>query len=358
MIRAFIEGVLAVVLAVLVGIGIAVGLDVLGLTDSAWWQLGPWLAGVGLLGGWQQVVTSDIGSWSVTAVGAPLLVTGIVAFFVAGRAKRGTWLGVLPAGLGAGAASALLVFASQSTQTVSNAAGTVTTTEGLTWWWGAMHPGTVVGAVGLVAVTWVVQTLGRTWWAGGRGVALALLVWLGLALTVAVAAGAAYLTSSTAVGIALALLYPLAGTLALFGAAGVPVDVSLTRLTPEALSVAVWREGVLYTAAGIGAALLLAVLVGLLLRLFKHRSTWLGALTVTPLLAAFLAWAMSTAITVPAALGTASEVVVNPLLAAVAGVVLAAVARFVAGRPKNAPAAPAPKPDADLDALLREVGVQ
>jgi hypothetical protein len=247
------------------------------------------------------------------------------------------------------------VFTSQSTQTVSNAAGSVTTTEGLTWLWEDLHPGTVVGAAALVVVVWLLQTAARPWWTSGRGVALALFVWLGLALTAAVVAGAVYLTSSTAVGVALALLYPLAGTLAVFGAAGVPVSVSLTRLTPETLVVATWEQGVLYAAAGVGAVVVLALVVGLVLRLSKHRSSWLGALTVTPLLAAFLAWAMSTSVAVPAAFGVSSQLRVNPLLAAAAGLALAAITRFMAGAPKTSPT-PSPKPESDIDALLREVG--
>lgn len=364
MIRAAVHGVLAVVIAVALGMLIAFGLAYVGLTDTPWWRLGPWLAGLGLLGGWQQDVTSDVAGgigWTVTTVGAPLLITGIVAWFVAGRAKRATWLGVIPATLGAAAAAALLVFTSQATHTVSNAAGSVTTTEGLTWFWEDMHPGTVAGAVALIAAVWLLHTAARPWWVSGRGVALGVLVWLGLALTAALVAGAIYLTSSNAVGIALALLYPLAGTLGLFGAVGVPVDASLTRLTAERLTLATWDQGLVYTAGGVVAALLLAALVGLVLRVAKHRSTWLGSLTLTPLLAAFLAWAMSTAIEVPAALGTGSQVSINPLLAAAAGLGLGLVTRFVAGGPKRAaeppaPATPTPAPASDIDALLKEVG--
>ena len=363
MIRNLFDGILAVLLAVVMGIAIALGLGMLGLTDTPWWRLGPWLAGLGLLGGWQQTVSSNVAGgigWTVTTVGAPLLVTGVVALFVALRAKRSTWVGLFPAAIGAGAAAALLVFASQSSQTVSNAAGSVTTDETLTWFWQDMHPGTVVGAAALVGVLWLLHTVGRGWWLSGRGVALGLLVWLGVLLTAGMVAGAMYLTSSTAVGIALALLYPLAGTLGLFAAVGVPVDASLTRLTAERLTVATWDQGLVYTAGGVVAALLLAAVVGLLLRLFKHRSTWLGALTVTPLLAAFLTWAMSTAIEVPVALGTPTPVTINPLLAAAAGLGLALVTRFVAGRPRVAPITPAPtQPGApsDIDALLREVGI-
>ncbi len=343
MIRSAIDGVLAVVIAVLVGIGIAFGLGFLGLTDTPWWRLGPWLAGMGLGGTWQQDVSSSVGAgWTVVASGVPLLVTGAVALFVAVRSKE--WHGAFFAAAGAAGASALLVLVSRQSDTVTNAAGSVTTSQGLTWW-------TVLGAAVLVAAVWLLHTVGKAWWRSGRGVALGLLVWLGAVLTLGVCAGLVYLTSSTAVGIAAALLFPLAGTLLLFGAGGAPVTASLTRLTPEPLVLATWDESVLYAVGGAVAALVLAALVGLILRLVKHRSTWLGALTVTPLLAAFLAWAMGSRVLVPEAFGAASQVAVNPLIAAVVAFLLAAVTRFCAGGRRSAPAAD------PAEALLTEVGV-
>lgn len=350
MVRAVLDGVLAVVLAVLVGITLAFGLGYLGLTDTAWWQLGPWLAGLGLLGTWQQEVTSTIGAgWTITAGGVPLLVTGAVALVVALRARRGTWLGAPFAAGGAAGAAALLVLASRSSSTITNSAGSATTTNGLSWWVPA-------GAAALVGVVWLLHTAALPWWRSGRAVAMGVLVWLGVVLTVGVAAAAAYLTSSTAVGIALGLLYPLAGTLVLFAACGVPVDLALTRLTPEPVTAATWDQGTLYLAGGVVGVVLLAALTGLVLRLVKHRSTWLGALTVTPALAAFLAWAMSSRVLVPDAFGASSSVTVNPLFAAVAGLGLAAVTRFFAGRPRTTGQPPAQEPD--LDALLKEAGVQ
>lgn len=348
MIRAFVDGVLAVVLALVVGVGIAFGLGYVGLTDTPWWQLGPWLAGMGLIGTWEQQVTSTVGAgWTVVATGVPLLVTGVVALWVALRARRGVWHGALLAALGAAGASALLALASRESSTVTNAAGSVTTAQGLTW----LLP---LGAAILVAALWLLHTVGLTWWRSGRGVALGLLVWLGLVLSVPVVAGLVYLTSSTAVGVAAALLYPLSGTLVLFGAAGAPVSASLTRLTPEVLTVTTWSQSLLYGVGGLVAAVVLAAIVGLLLRLFRHRSTWLGALTVTPLLAAFLAWAMGSKVLVPSALGASSQVSVNPLFAAVIGLGLAAVARFIAGSPRQTSPAPT-QPDDSIEALLAEV---
>lgn len=358
MIRAFIDGLFAVALAVVLGIAVAVGLAYLGLTDTSWLRLGPWLGGMGLLGAWQQEVTSSVAGgigWTTTATGIPLLVTGATALFVALRARRGVWWHAGPAAIGAAAASALLVAGTRSSDTVSNAAGTVTTTEGLTWFWTGNHPGTVVGAALLVGVVWLLHTAARAWWQSGRGVALSLLVGLGLVLTAGMAAGAVYLTSSTPVGLALALLYPTAGTLVLCGVAGAPAEASLTRLTPEPLVLNTWTESLLYGVAGTVAVVLLALLVGLIVRLFKHRSTWLGAVTVTAALAAFLAWAMSTEVAVPMALGAPTLVSINPLVATGIGAVLGAVVRFAAGPPKNRPEQPSQPPEGDIDALLREV---
>ncbi len=353
MIRAVVDGVLAVLLAVVVGIGIAFGIGYVGLTDTVWWHLGPWLGGLGLLGTWAQSVDSTVGvAWTVTASGTPLLVTGVVALFIALRAHRSTWVGAPLAALAAGGASALLVLATRSSDTVTNAAGSVTTVEGLSWW-------TPLGAAGVVAALWLLHTVGRPWWRTGRGVALGLLVWLGVVLTGAVVAGLIYLTSSTGVGVAAALLYPLAGTLALFAAAGAPVEAALTRLTPETADVSTWSQSLVYGVAGTIAAIVLAVLVGLILRLLKHRSTWLGALTVTPLLAAFLAWAMQSRVLVPDAFGASSQVTINPLYAAAVGFGLAAVTRFCAGaprRPGTPASAPASASDDSIEALLAQVG--
>lgn len=353
MIRAVVDGVVAVLLAVVVGIGIAFGIGYVGLTDTVWWHLGPWLGGLGLLGTWVQSVESTVGvAWTVTASGAPLLVTGVVALFIALRAHRSTWVGAPFAALAAAGASALVVLATRSSVTVTNVAGSVTTVEGLSWW-------TPAGAAAVVAAVWLLHTVGRSWWQTGRGVALGLLVWLGAILTGAVVAGLIYLTSSTAVGAAAALLYPLAGTLILFAAAGAPVEAALTRLTPETADLSTWSQSPAYGVGGTLAAILLAALVGLLLRLLKHRSTWLGALTVTPALAAFLAWAMQSRVLVPNAFGASSQVTINPIYAAAVALGLAVVTRFCAGtprRPQTPGPAPAPTPEDSIEALLAEVG--
>ncbi|MEZ5184791.1 MAG: hypothetical protein R2720_03515 [Candidatus Nanopelagicales bacterium] len=358
-IGAFIAGFLAVLLAVVVGAMMAYALEYMGLTVTGFLTLGPWLAGVGLLGGWQQVVVSDVAGgigWTTSAAGAPLLVTGAVVVFVAWRARGGSPLLALPAALGAAAGAALLVALSSTGATTANAAGSVTTTEGLTWWWEDGHLGTVTGAAVLIAATWLLNTVGLRWWRSGRGVALSLLVALGLVLTAAAVAGAIYLTSSTSVGLALALLYPLIGTLVLFGVAGVPVEAGLTRLSVEPYLLSTWGDSLLYGIGGAVIALVLAAIVGVIVRLVKHRSTWLGAITVTAAVGAFLAWAMSSTVVVPSALGAASTISVDPLVALGVGAILGAVTRFFAGRPKSGPAAPAPRGDeGDIEALLTQV---
>lgn len=358
-IHAFITGFLAVLLSVVIGALMAYGLTYLRLTDTEFLRLGPWLAGVGLLGGWQQVVSSDVAGgigWTTFAAGVPLLVTGAVIAPVALRARGKSALFALPAALGGAGGAALLVVASSTSATVSNAAGSVTTTETLTWFWEGDHLGTVTGAAALIGGVWLLNTVGLRWWRSGRGVALGLLLGLGLVLTAAAAAGAMYLTSSTAVGLALALLYPLIGVLVLFGLAGVPVEAGLTRLSMEPYQVSTWGESILYGLAGVAAVIVLAALVGLLLRLFKHRSTWLGATTVTAAVAAFLAWAMSSTVVVPTALGAASTISVNPLMSLVAGAALGTVTRFFAGRPRPDPHAPAVQNEAsEVEALLTEV---
>ena len=62
----------------LAGVAIAWLLAALGLTETDTLRLGSWLAGLGLLGGWRQTVTSDVAGgleWSTWAAGAPLLIT-------------------------------------------------------------------------------------------------------------------------------------------------------------------------------------------------------------------------------------------------------------------------------------------
>ena len=150
---------------------IACGVGYVGLTGH---RVPPF----GTLAGWSRPardlaaeVASDVAGgigWTTFAYGVPLLVTGFVALFVAWRARRSKAWTAVPAALGAAAGGALLVAASTTQVTESNAAGSVTTTQGLTWLWDGGHLGTVTGAAILVAAVWLINTVGLRWWRSGR----------------------------------------------------------------------------------------------------------------------------------------------------------------------------------------------
>jgi hypothetical protein len=327
----------AVVVAVLVGVAIAWLLVTLGLAGTDTVRLGSWLAGLGLLGGWQQTVTSDVAGgleWWTWAAGAPLLITGAAAAVVALliRRMRVGLAGVAGAGCGAGGAAAALVAWSQRTLSTTNEAGTVEVTEGLTWWWtGGLRPGTVTGAAALAVLVGLVSTAGATWWRGGRAVAYGVVVVPGLLITGIAAAGAAWLTSSTAVGVALAVLYPLLGSAVLLGVGGAPAEGGLTRITPEPYGLATWSSGLLVALGGIAVCLLLAALVGLVLRLVRHRGSRGVGVTATAALAGAVTWAMTTTVDVPESLGGLTRLSANPLASCVVAGVMAGVALLVRG---------------------------
>jgi hypothetical protein len=338
-------GVTAVAAAVLVGLGLAGLLGWLGLTDTPAVTLGLWLAGLGLLGGWRQDVTSDVAGglqWSTWAAGAPLLVTAAAILAVWAFARRGQLraVGAVAAVVGAAGAALLLVVASEQSTTVANEAGSVTTTEGLTvWWTGGLRPGTVTGCALLVGIVVLVQSVGRRWWASGRAVAFGLLVLPGLVVTLGLAAGAVWLTSAPAVGGALAALYPLVGTAILLAVGGAPSELGLTRISPEPYDLSTWSVGPAAVAGGILAVLLVAAVVGLVLRRRRHTGSAVAGITATAALALFLTWAMATTVDVPDSLGGLTRVATNPVLAAVVAAVMAAVALLVRGRARAAGAA-------------------
>lgn len=335
--RGALVGVLAVGVAVAVGVAMAWLLAALGLTDTGTSLLGPWLAGLGLLGGWQQTVTSDVAGgiqWATWSAGAPLLVTGSAAMTVAVLARR-TRLGlagVAGAAVGAGVGASALVALTPHTLTTTNVAGTVEVAEGLTWWWtGGLRPGTVTGSMALVLGAAVLSTLGDRWWRAGRGVAYAVIVVPGVLFTLVAAAGAAWLTSSPAAGVALAVLYPLLGSAAMLGLGGAPVEGGLTRITPEPVALSTWSSGPLVAAGGVVACLSLAMLVGFALRLRRHRGSLAAGVTATAALAAFVTWAMTTTIDVPTTLGGLTRLAANPLASALVAAAMAAVALAVRG---------------------------
>ncbi len=337
LVRGALVGALAVAAAVLVGVAIAWLLGTLGLTDTDTLRLGCWLAGLGLLGGWRQAVTSDVAGgveWSTWAAGAPLLITGAAALVVALLARRMAVgpPGVAGMGVGAGGTAAVLVVLSQRTVSTTNEAGTVDVTEGLTWWWtGGLRPGTVTGAAALVVLVALVSTVGARWWRGGRAVAQGVVIVPGLVITAIAAAGAAWLTSSPSVGVALAVLYPLLGSAVLLAVGGAPGEGGLTRITPEPTVVSTWSSGPLVGLGGLAACLLVAAVVGVVLRVRRHRGSAMAGITATAALAAFVTWAMTTTVDVPESLGGLTRLSANPLASGLVAAVMAGVAVVVRG---------------------------
>ena len=330
-------GCLAVIGALAVGVGIAWLVAALGLTDTATLRLGAWLAGLGLLGGWHQSVSSDVAGglqWATWVAGAPLLVTTAAALLSAAltRRLRLGLPGVAAAAVGAGAAAVGLVALSQRTLTTTNDAGTVQVTEGLTWWWtGGLRPGTVTGAAGLVLVVGLVSTVGAPWWRQGRAVAWGVVVVPGVLVTVAAAAGAAWLTSSTPVGVILAVLYPLLGTVILLGIGGAPAELGLTRVTPDPYAISTWSRGPVVAIGGVAACLVVAGVVGLVLRARRYRGSAAAGVTATAALAVAVTWAMATTVDVPPSLGGLTRLATNPLLSGVVAAAMAGVAVLIRG---------------------------
>ncbi len=341
LVRAFVAGLVAVAVAVVVGIAIAAILGALGLTTSSSVRLGEWLAGTGLLGGWRQVVSSDVNGglgWSTWAAGAPLLVTLVAVLATAlfarsARTSRAPWLQAIAAAAGAVVGSALLVALSQASQTTTNSAGSVTVREGLTWvWTSGVHPGTLVGAAILIGGTWWVNTAALDWWREGRPLAYGLLIIPGLVVTLLGAAALYYLTSSLAVGIATVLLFPLLGVSALLGIGGAPASFGITRISPVPYELWTWSSSLTYGMGGLLLVLIIAAVVGLVLRLRRNQCGWPAGITVPAAVAGFIAIVTNSVIVVPESLGGPTRIAINPLVAILVAVVMAAVAMLVRGR--------------------------
>jgi hypothetical protein len=345
---ALLTGLAAVVIAAAGGIILATLLGLLGLASTAPRTLGTWFGGTALLGGWSQDVTASVAgglNWSTWAAGAPMLVTLAVMWFTATMARRSggaTWVDAVAAGAGGVLGAAVLVGVSRVTTETVNQAGSVSTSSGLTWLWtGGTHPGTLVGAALLIGGTWWLNTVGLDWWCTGRSLAYGLLIVPGLVITVVAAAGVVYLTSSPAVGLATVLLFPLLGVTAILGLGGSPTSAGITRLSPEPYDLWTWNGGVLYGAGGLLLVVIIAVVVGLVLRGRKHSGGWLPGITVTAAVAGFVAWATDTAVVVPDALGGPTRLSCNPLAAMVVAALMAVIALAVRGRrPDGNPADP------------------
>lgn len=348
LVTAAVTGLLAVIVAWLTGTILALALGLMGLTTTGALELGTWLAGAGLLGGWSQSVTATVAGgleWSTWAAGAPMLVTLAVMGLVAATARRTeapAAIGAVAAAAGAAAGAVVLVLASQTSLESTNTAGSVTQTAGLTWWWtGGTHPGTLLGSALLVGGTWWINTAALDWWRSGRALARGILIIPGLVLGVVVAGALVYLTSSPAVGLAALLLFPLLGVGVLLSIGGAPSAAGITRLSPEPYDLWTWSGGLMYAVAGLVAVVVLAVVVGLVLRARKHECDWLSGITVTVLTAGFITWATDAAVVVPEALGGQTRLATNPLAAAGVAAVMAVIALAVRGRvTENRPKAP------------------
>ena len=243
----------------LVGLTIAWLLAALGLTETDTVLLGSWLAGLGLMGGWQQVVTSDVAGgleWSTWAAGAPLLITGFGGrkwWRHLIRRMRVGLAGVAGAALGAGGAAAVLVTLSQRTLTTTNEAGRVDVSEGLTWWWtGGPRPGTVTGAVALAVLVGLVTTVaGRPVVARGPSRGVRRCRRPGVADHADRRGGRRVRFRAQRLwATALAVLYPLLGSATLLAVGGAPRRGRAHAVTPEPYVLSTWSSGLLVGTRG------------------------------------------------------------------------------------------------------------
>ena len=172
-------------------------------------------------------------------------------------------------------------------------------------------------------------TVGRGWWRAGRGLVIWFVIVPGIVLSLVASAATWYLTSSVAVAASLFLLFPLLGALAVPALAGAPVSVSLTRLTPEVVHVDLWGRGpgrrVRRNRSPACARR------GGRLRLGRrgHVGPWVPAIVVVAVAFAFIAWAQTFNVHVPAGIGAPTIAAVSVPVAALAGAGMAVVALTV-----------------------------
>jgi hypothetical protein len=131
--------------------------------------------------------------------------------------------------------------------------------------------------------------------------------------------------------VSLAVLYPLLGSAALFSLGGSPGQAGLTRITPEPYTLSTWSSGPVVALGGIVACLVVAGLVGLVLRLRRHRGSALSGITATATLAAFATWAMTTTVAAPVSLGGLTRLAANPLASGVVAAAMAGLALVLRG---------------------------
>ena len=163
--------------------------------------------------------TSRVGSeWATTATGAPLLVTWVAAPYIALRAKRARGSRrCRPPGAGTGAARGCrhphIVHGQQRRRLGDDQRGAHLVVE-------RRPTGDGDQGAPLVAGVWLLQTAALRWWRSGRGGRVEPAARLGVVLTAGRGQWAVLPHQFHGCRLAVGLLYPLAGTLALFGIAG------------------------------------------------------------------------------------------------------------------------------------------
>jgi hypothetical protein len=124
----------------------------------------------------------------------------------------------------------------------------------------------------------------------------------------------------------------------LLAAGGAPGEGGLTRISPEPYVLSTWSSGLLMGLGGVAACLLLAALVGLVLRVRRHRGSFAAGVSATAALGGFVTWAMTTTVDVPASLGGLTRLSANPLASSLVAAVMAGVTLLVRGsRPQRGP---------------------
>lgn len=336
---ALLAGIAAVAAAAVVGVIIACILVATGHTTTGVWRLACWLTAGGMLGGWQQEVSSSFGrqfGWHITASFAPLWVTAAAWFVIARACRRvavGAPVGALGAAVGAVIGMAILAGTSNVSQNQVDGQGEVATHEGATLLWTqGPHPGSLVGAALLVVIAWILHTSARDWWRAGRGTAVALLVAPGVVLTIGLAVAVWYLTSTPSLAVAALLLAPLLGSLAVLALGGTPVEVGLTRVLPEVTGGSSWSAGWLVALAGIVLLVLYCVIIGWLLGRRGKPGRWGPTIGVTACCGAFLAWSQQALVSVPSGLGAPTVLAANWLVSAVVAALMAGVVTLIRNR--------------------------
>jgi hypothetical protein len=328
-------GVLGVVAASVVGVGLAAAAGAAGLSQTPVRELGSELTALGLLGEWQQRVTSTVAAgWDVQLRLAPLLVTAAFVLVVAQVARRaGSTLAVaLSAALAAGLASTVVVALGTTVVSTTNEVGAVEVTTG------PRRLATALGVAVLAALAVAALRLPSEGpWAEGRRDAVAVLVWAPLVLTALAGAALVYLTSSPSLAAAVVVVLPLIGSQLLLMLVGAPLQLAIPRLTDGVTTV--WTPAVgVVTALG---GLLLAVLVVVAAASVRRRHGRRSARAVGPaaLWGAAIGLVLSLAAgahgSMPDGLGGVLVVAVPWWAAAVAGAALAAVGSWLAGRPRR-----------------------